>query len=56
MDPLERDALHIVRGRQLYGDEFVWDYEYLDDDGLPRIGAFKSFIKQLEGGAPDDEE
>lgn len=55
MDQIERDALNVIKARQLVGDEFVWDYEYLDDDGLPRIGAFKSFIKKLEGGGGDEE-
>lgn len=47
MDPVELEAMNIVRG-EMNNDEFIWDYEYWDEDGKPHTGAWLSWIKKQE--------
>jgi len=44
MDPIERAAFNIVKG-EVNGDNFLWDHEWYDNDGIPQKGGWKS---QLE--------
>lgn len=45
MDDVTLTAIAIVRGLQ-QGDEFVWDYEWVDEAGEWHYGQWKSVIEE----------
>ena len=55
MDYITRDAVNIVKGMQ-QGDEYVWEAEYVDEDGNARIGAWQSYLDKHPGIRRDIDE
>jgi len=55
MDTISRQAINVIRGLQ-QGDKYVWEAEYVDDDGHARIGAWKSWLDEHPGRRRDVDE
>ena len=54
LDPETLEALNVVKG-EMNGDEFLWDYEYWDEEGRLHTGAWKSWAEKREKAARETE-